>query len=156
MRKLRPREQEFWQRYLRSLPESARPLDPFVEANYCGNREITDELLALYLQGKKHAGSGLVKDYETAGDPLPQVGNYWIILDSGDNPRCLVRTVAVERHLFRNIPAKIAQAEGEGDGSVDYWKRVHGELYRPFLAQWGITSLDEAEVVTEFFELLCR
>lgn len=154
MEKLKPKEKLFWQQYLETIPEHERPIAPDVSAAFCGNREITDELLALYLLGKKTAGSGIVKDYETVGDPLPKVGGYWIILDSKEDPRCIVRTVRVVFNRFKDIPAEIAMAEGEGDCSVAYWKRVHAELYTPFLAQWGVTDLDEAEVVTEFFEMV--
>jgi uncharacterized protein YhfF len=156
LKPLKPIELSYWQRYLETLPEDARPGDALVEAGYCGNREITDELLALYLAGKKTAGSGLVQDYQTAGDPLPSPGRFWIILDSNGNPRCLVKTIRVVFNRFKDIPDEIALAEGEGDCSVGHWKGVHGELYAPYLSQWGIPDLDEAEVVTEFFEVVFK
>jgi 5-formyltetrahydrofolate cyclo-ligase len=156
VKKLKPKEEAYWRRYLDSLPRERRPSDPFVEANYCGNREITDELLGLYLSGKKTAGSGLVKDYETAGDPLPREGNYWILLDGQDNPRCIVRTTRVEIHRYRDVPAEVAAAEGEGDRSLASWKRAHAAFFAPFLSGWGIADLEEAEVVTEFFEVVYR
>lgn len=130
------------------------PPNAFVEANYCGNREITDTLLHLYLIGKKYAGSSLVKDYETAGDPLPKAGNYWIILDSSDNPRCIVKTTRVVFNKFCDVNAEIATAEGEGDCSLEYWREGHKRFFTPYLQLWNINDLDEAEVVTEFFEVV--
>lgn len=118
MDKLKPKEKLFWQQYLETLPKGKRPRAPDVSVDFCGNREITDELLVLYLLGKKTTGSGIVKDYESAGDPLPRVGGYWIILDSRDNSRCIVRTVRVVTNRFKDIPEEIAIAEGEGDLSV--------------------------------------
>lgn len=153
---MKPQDRKFWNEYLAGLPPARRPRAPHVEAAFAGNRKITDALIALYLAGKKTAGSGLVKDYVTAGDPLPKVGNYWIALDSRNRPRCLLKTLRVETNIFKNIPKRVAIAEGEGDLSVSYWQRVHRKFYSPFVKKWGIDDLDDAEVITEHFELVHR
>jgi len=57
---------------------------------------------------------------------------------------------------FKDVPFEIALAEGEGDLSLDYWRRVHTEIYLPHLAGWGISSLDDATVITEFFKIVNR
>ncbi|MEH0861723.1 ASCH domain-containing protein [Halobacteriovorax sp. DPLXC-1] len=144
--------EEFWDLYEETLDEK---LDhPHIEISIAGNAEIADELLALYLSGKKSAGSGLVKDYELAGDPLPEVDNFWIILDSKNNPRCIVKTIAVEINKFSDISKKIAEAEGEGDLSVEHWKKAHRDFFTPYLNDWGIVDLDDEDVVTEFYEVV--
>lgn len=153
---LKPNEQAYWEKYLQTLADEVKLSHALVTAGYAGNPQITDELLALYLQGKKSAGSSLMEDFQTAGDPLPEVGNYWIYLDSRGDPRCILRTDRVVTHKFKDVPPEIAMAEGEGDLSLEYWKRVHSELYKPFLRQWGIGNLDEATVVTEFFSIVYR
>ena len=153
---MKPQQRKFWDEHLAGLPPARRPRDPRVSAAFAGNRKITDGLIALYLAGKKTAGSGLVGDYLTAGDPLPRVGDYWIVLDSRSRPRLLLKTVRVEINLFKKIPKRIAVAEGEGDLSVASWKRVHGRFYAPFLKKWGIENIDDAEVITEHFELVHR
>ena len=152
--KLKLNEQEYWENYLATLNIDNRPINARVTAAFAGNSQITDELLSLYLQGKKTAGSSLVKDFLTAGDPLPQVGDHWIYLDSCSEPRCILRTDRIVTYKFRDIPLEIPVAEGEGDLSIEYWKRVHSELYKPYLNQWGISDLSEATVITEFFSLV--
>lgn len=154
MKNLKRRELAFWNEYLETLPRARRPRRSFVGASFAGNRKCTDGLLRLYLDGKKTAGSSLVLDFISVGDPLPRVGNYWILLDSRCRPRCLLRTVRTEINIFKRIPKRIARAEGEGDLSVEFWKRVHRTVYSPFLKKWGIESLDDAEVITEHFKLL--
>lgn len=157
MKPLTPREQEYWQAYLESLPADRRPAaDVHVEAGFAGNAAITDELLQLYLSGRKTAGSGLVEDFTSAGDPLPQPGNHWLYLDGQSRPRAILRTEKVVVHKFKDVPPEIAVAEGEGDLSLAYWRRVHAELYAPHLAAWGVADLNEAHVVTEFFTLVHR
>lgn len=154
MNSLKLNEQMFWDEYLLTLPESQRPENPFVEASYAGNQKITDELIQLYLTGKKTAGSSLVEDFKHAGDPLPKAGNYWIILDSSGQPKCLVKTLKTVVHKFKDVPEDIAIAEGEGDLSLSYWRSVHSQLYTPYLQKWGIDDIEDATVITEFFEVL--
>lgn len=153
---LKPQEKLYWENYLQNLPANQRPNDAFVSAGYAGTPEITDELLGLYLSGKKTAGSSILEDFLSAGDPPPKVGNYWIYLNSLGAPSCILRTERIVKHKFRDVPPEIAIAEGEGDLSVEYWKRVHSELYLPHIKQWGLEDLNDATVITEFFKIVCR
>lgn len=154
MRALKPAERVFFAEYLARLPARRRPRRPFVEASYPGRRAVADKLIRLYLAGKKCAGSSLVRDFESAGDPLPRRGNYWIALDGRGRPRLLLRTLRVEINRFGAIPRRVVAAEGEGDLSTGYWKRVHRAAWAPHLTKWGIEDLERAEVITEHFALL--
>jgi len=155
MNTLQPTAQAFWRRYLKSV--GLRDSDDLlVTASIPGNKQIADSLVSLYLDGTKKAGSGLVLDYEKAGDPLPKVGNYWIILDSNEKPVCIVKTIRIEIHSFEDVPPEVARAEGEGDLSLDYWHESHKEFFTPFLAELEIEDLNTALIVTEFFEIVYR
>lgn len=125
-----------------------------VVAGHPGSTEIADQLIDLYLSGKKLAGSSLLEDYLTAGEPLPQAGDHWIALASNGDPRCILRTERVEIHAFLEVPERVAQAEGEGDLSLKYWRDVHTQHYAPYLREWGLADIEEAGVVTEFFSLV--
>jgi uncharacterized protein YhfF len=151
---LKQLEQEYWNSYLSSFVE--KPIDTNVEASIAGNEEIADQLLELYLSGKKTAGSGLVKDYELSGDKLPKVGNHWIILDRQKNPRCIVKTLRVEIYQFDQVPEEVAIAEGEGDLSIEYWRKAHIEFFTPFLTDWKITDLDKEKLITEFYKVVYK
>jgi len=144
----------FWKTYLAAHPEVS-PSAP-VEAAFAGRREGTDALISLYLHGRKTAGSSLLRDFVSNGDPLPQPGDHWIALDSRDRPKIILKTVSTEVHRFKDVPERIAVAEGEGDLSLEYWKRVHAGFYAPHLAEWGIADIHDAEVVTEHFEIVHR
>ncbi|GAD89904.1 hypothetical protein VHA01S_029_00370 [Vibrio halioticoli NBRC 102217] len=149
-------EVKYWNEYLNSLPESDVLTDYCVEANPAGNLEITDALISLYLSGKKTAGSSLVEDFEITGDPLPKVGNYWIVLDGKNKPKLILKTVNVEIHKFKSVPEYVAIAEGEGDSSLEYWRKVHIEFFSPYLASWNIENIDESHIITEFFEVVWK
>lgn len=152
MNKLTKIEQDFWQSYLDTLPKEEVPENPFIIASHAGNEEITDELIALYLQGKKTAGSGLLKGYEVDNIPAPKLGDYWIILDRNNKPRCIVKTIEVVYNKFKDVPEEIARAEGEGGLSLEHWRDGHGKFFSEFLEQYGIEDLEEAVIVTEYFD----
>ena len=154
MKPLNDAEKQYWHDYLKTLKESERPIYPFVEASYAGNKDVTDALLQLCLNGKKVAGSSIAEDFLSAGDPLPKVGNYWIYLNSRSEPSCILLTEKVVTNKFKDVPIEIALAEGESDLSLDHWKTVHKSAYSPFLSKWGIRHIDEATVVTEFFKIV--
>ena len=147
-------ELEFWNSYLDTLKDP--PSNPIIEVGIAGNEGIADKLLDLYLQGKKTAGSGLVKDYELAGDDLPKAGNYWIILNSSKKPCCIVKTIKVELHQFDQVPIEVAVSEGEGDLSLEYWRKSHIDFFTPYLEGWGISDLDKEVLVTEFYEVVFK
>jgi len=147
-------ELEFWNKYLSTLPEKPKNLS--VRASMAGNRELANKLLNLYLIGHKTAGSGLVKDYQNCNEQLPKVGEFWIILDSNSVPKCIVKTIKVEINNFDQIPESIAIAEGEGDLSLEYWKKAHRTFFTPFLKKLGIDMLDKAQIITEHFEVVFK
>ncbi|WP_018348564.1 ASCH domain-containing protein [Longispora albida] len=156
MNRLNEAQLSFWQAYLETLPPESQPADPVVEASFAGSRESADELLDLYLTGRKTAGSSIKEDFDAAGDPLPQAGNFWILLNSQGEPGCLLRTEKTAVHKFYDVPPEVALAEGEGDLSLDHWRRVHQAAYEPHLAEWGLASIADATVVTEYFTLLFK
>lgn len=156
MKHLKPQERSYWSSYLETLPDDKKPMNAFVTAGHAGTPQITDELLALYLAGKKTAGSSVLEDYIAAGDQPPAVGNFWIFLNSSNQPSCILRTEKVVTHAFKDVPSDIAVAEGEGDLSLDYWRKVHSEIWLPLIHQWNVAELDNATVVTEFFTVVYR
>ncbi|GAB5389340.1 MAG: ASCH domain-containing protein [Alphaproteobacteria bacterium] len=146
-------EMAFWEEYASTL--KIRPRGA-VTASIAGDQNIADELLKLYLTGKKRAGSGLVRDYKKCNFPLPAVDAHWIVLNSEGKPACILRTAKVEVHQFDQVPAYVAEAEGEGDGSLEYWRKAHREFFEPYLEDLGVIDLEKEEVVTEFFELVYK
>jgi len=152
--KLKEVEIAFWNSYIKTLSLQCLPVNPWVEAAPAGNAGITDSLLQLYLDGKKCAGSSVVEDFLTNGDPVPKVGNYWIVLNSKGEPTLILKTDKVVINKFRDVPEEIAIAEGEGDLSLNFWRMVHARFFEPNLEKWGIKHIDDATIITEYFKLV--
>jgi len=149
-------ENEFWLDYLNSVSIPAKQSSCNVEASPAGNYSITDQLIELYLTGKKTAGSSLVEGFEFSHDPLPEIGDFWIVLNGKNQPRLILKTIKIEIHRFRDVPEYVAIAEGEGDLSLEYWKKSHKEFYKSNIQLWGIKDIDDAHVITEHFEVVWK
>ncbi len=62
-------------------------------------------------------------------EPIPQIGDISIILDWNGNPKCIIETIKVDKYKYKDVPNKFAEIEGEGDKSLDYWKKVHHKYF---------------------------
>lgn len=145
-----PAQLTFWENFVKRTGIDCSSV--IVEASMPGDKTIADDLVTKYLKHTKTAGSGLVKSYEMAGEPLPKIGNYWIILDSKEHPKCIAKTMRVEVNMFIDVSEEIAIAEG--DGSLENWRQVHRDFFGNYLEKLEIRDLDQALIVTEFFEIL--
>jgi uncharacterized protein YhfF len=87
--------------------------------------ELADELLALVLIGRKTATCWPARD----GDKGVVVGKRWIVKDGRDKPRAVLETVELTRRRLGEVDATLAHDEGEGDQSLDYWRRMHTEYF---------------------------
>jgi hypothetical protein len=65
----------------------------------------------------------------------------------------IIRTREVVILPFREVPAEFAHAEGEGDGSLAWWRRVHREYYVRELAGTSYTPTDDMPVVCQYFDV---
>jgi len=121
-----------------------------------GGPDIADQLCDLIVTGEKTAGSSLVKDFEAAGDSLPKEGDFHVVINSEKEPVCIIKILKTERNLFYDVPESVAAAEGEGDKSLAHWQNVHEDFFSFFLEELEIDGLENAEVITEHFEVVFK
>lgn len=112
--------------------------------------EIADELLELVLSGTKTATASAYADYEAEGEAVPVPGELSIVLDSHGSPRALLATTEVRVCAFDEVDAEHAYLEGEGDRSLESWRRVHEGVFAEH-AHGGFSP--QMSVVLERFEL---
>lgn len=87
--------------------------------------EMTDELLSLVLSGKKTATSWAA----THGSLNSEVGKKQIIEDSKGNPRAIIETTELKLQKFSEVDEAFAREEGEGDLSLEYWRKEHQRYF---------------------------
>ena len=112
--------------------------------------DLATELALLVRHGPKRATAGLASDYEDENETLPAVGDLSVILDGEGSPVCVIRTTEVEVRRFGDVEEAFAWDEGEGDRTLDWWRRAH--LW--FFEQRGTHVDGDTLMVLEHFELL--
>lgn len=113
-----------------------------------------DELAALVLAGVKTATASAYPLYALEGEPLPEAGEYSVILDGRGEAACVVRTDRVEVVPYRDVDGEQARREGEGDRSLAYWRAVHERFFREELAASGLVFTEDMPVVLEQFHMI--
>ena len=111
-----------------------------------------DGLAALVRAGIKTATCSAYDLYEAEGEDLPQAGDTSVILDSRDEAVCIIRTTRVYIVPFDEVSAEHAFREGEGDRSLEYWRKVHEVFFKEELASAGLEFSGNSKVVCEEFE----
>lgn len=113
-----------------------------------------DKLADLTLKGIKTATASALIWYETGEEPMPREGSYSVILNSGEEAVCVIRTTRVYVVPFDQVSPEHAWKEGEGDRSLEYWRRVHEEFFSGELKEIGQPFREDMGVVCEEFELV--
>ncbi|WP_167467271.1 ASCH domain-containing protein [Buttiauxella warmboldiae] len=109
---------------------------------------LANELATLIIKGIKTASCGSFASYQQE-ESAPQIGSYNIILDGQDVPVCVIRLVSMRLVRFCDVTAEFARKEGEGDLSLEYWRKEH----QRFFTREGYFS-DDMELITEEFEVV--
>ena len=167
-----PRIRTFWQEYLKSLPQGeTAPSDPPQAWHFMDEPDATseleakvrariqaaaDELGALVVAGIKTATASLEWTYAAQGEAVPQTGDLSIITNWAGEPLCLIRTTQVRRLPFNQVDAQFAYDEGEGDRSLEFWRRVHWEFFSRECAAIGRQPAETMPVICERFEVIYR
>lgn len=116
--------------------------------------DSADELSALVLEGKKTATSSAYDLYAVDGEEIPKVGDYSVILDSEERAVCIIQNISVKTVPFCDVDSEFAAKEGEGDGSLEYWRRVHREFFSGCFSEANLEFNDSISLVLEEFRVV--
>ena len=145
----------FWQSFAQTQLNDPTPR--FLEAfHFDDNQPSADELAELVLAGRKRATAGLVWSFEHAGAPIPQPGNLSVVKTFGGKPVCVIETRRVDIVAFADVSEEFAATEGEGDGSLSYWRRAHEAYFGRECGRIGRVPDPQMPVVCERFEVVYR
>lgn len=110
--------------------------------------ELASELANLIKKGIKTASCGSFASYQQE-ESAPRIGSYNIILDGQNVPVCVIRLVSLQLVRFCDINEEFARKKGEGDLSLEYWKKEH----QRFFIREGHFS-EDMELIAEEFEVV--
>jgi uncharacterized protein YhfF len=85
-----PLTDAMWAEYRRATGLSYNEYDVAAFGRGAG---LETKLAELVLVGQKRATASLLRSFALDSAPLPVIGGYWIVVDSQDNPRCILRTM---------------------------------------------------------------
>lgn len=114
-----------------------------------------DYLAALVMQKIKTATASGYDLYFIPGEEerLPQIGDYSVIEDSKEQAVCVIQTVKTKVIPFDEVGDEQAYKEGEGDRSLNYWRKVHDEFFEEDFASCGLKFDQKRKILCEEFEL---
>ena len=143
----------FWQQYLQTAPgpQDRRYFEAF---QFGAGREMANQLSRLVLDGIKTATSDLIWHIDAQEKPRWQAGDEHIVLDGDWLPVCVIRTTELEERLFRDVDERFAWDYGEGDRSLEWWRRHIFEWYAKQCRELGIEPTEEMPLLCERFEVV--
>ncbi len=129
---------------------------PYDSWYFCDTRKLADELAELVLKGIKRGTSTLSYLNEYYGEEPGKVGNYTVITDFAGNAKCVIRTEKVIYLPFGEVDKELAEIEGEGDGSLEYWRNAHGSIFKRWMESIGHRFSNESEVEFQVFKVVYK
>lgn len=87
-------------------------------------------------------------------DPLPQSGDYSIILNSKDEAVCVIQTTKTTVVPFDEVSKEHAYKEGEGDRSLSYWRAVHEEFFTKEFEETKTEFNGQTRILCEEFQVV--
>lgn len=151
--KLDPSVPVLWNAYLQQA-DGAPPTPMPLAWHFCDNEAEANECAGLVLAGRKRATTPSLKYFETRRLALPKVGDLEIVTDWDGVAQCIIRTTAVDIVRFCDVTAEYAALEGEGDGSLIYWRAVHWGYYRRELRDTDHEPQEDMPLVCQRFEVV--
>jgi uncharacterized protein YhfF len=143
-----------WAEFIAARPDIVRPDDTYSAWHFCDNEADANELALLTRSRQKRATAGDLWSYEVEHEPLPRVGDFSVITDWNDTAVCVIRTTSVEVVPFDEVTEEFAATEGEGDGSLRYWREAHQAAFTRGLSPIGKEFAPDMPVVCECFEVV--
>lgn len=142
--------QELWEAFCRGTPPEQGEYDAWAFGTEA------DLLAQLVLTGEKTATASAYPLYALEQEPLPEPGQYSVILDAGEQAVCVIQTTKVTILPFREVTSEHACKEGEGDLSLAYWRTVHEAFFTECLQEAGLPFTEDMKVVCEEFTVVYR
>lgn len=146
---------EFWKDYLKSVNKKED------EALYSGELVFEDSgftgqtQLSLVLSGAKTAVFTPLEAVEINRERPPVPGEVYIVLDSQDEPRCIIELTDVNILPFNEIPWDLAKLDGENENLED-WRSKMRELIQDEGDICGFQLRENMKIVAEIFRVIYK
>lgn len=118
-------------------------------------------LVDAILDGRKTTTTSLAQEYEIGQETLPRSGQRSVVVDSNNQPVCVIETMEVRIVPLGEVDFRHVVDEGEGHATVADWRKGHEDFWRSdemreSLEGSALTLDDETRVVLEHFRVVER
>ncbi len=141
--------------YLSSLSETERKkYQSFSSDYFCADEHNANLCAELIRIGQKSATCSLNHWYESGEEPMPTIGHLMIVTNWDGTPICIVEINSVEKCKYSDVSAEFAFLEGEGDRSLEWWRKAHWNFFAKECEELNIEPCEEMMLVLETFRVV--
>ena len=146
---------EFWKQYLKDTNQNEN------EAVYSGELVFENEgmtgrtQLSMVLSGSKTAMFTPLETIEINLEKMPVTGEVYVVLDTNDEPRCVIELTDVRIIPLNEISWELARKDGEDEDMQD-WKEKMEEFLEEEADLCGFEALPDSKIVCEIFKLIYK
>jgi uncharacterized protein YhfF len=148
-------QKDYLNSYLERFTLEQRDKHKEVEADYfCADEKNANICSELILRGKKTASCNMRYWYESGLEPMPKVGTLQVVTDWSGNPTSIIETTEISESKFSEVTAEFAALEGEGDKSLDWWRKAHWNFFSAECQEQSIQPDNDMILVLEKFKVV--
>ena len=141
--------------YLSSLSETERKkYQSFSSDYFCADEHNANLCAELIRIGQKTATCSLNHWYESGEEPMPTIDHLMIVTNWDGTPICIVEINSVEKCKYSDVSAEFAFLEGEGDRSLEWWRKAHWDFFAKECEELNIEPCEEMMLVLETFRVV--
>ena len=145
--------ENLWNDFIKNTPHNKTKEIP-LSFYFCDNKKDADECAELVVKGIKQATATSLWWFEKNNEPLPKIGEQYIITDWAGNAKAIIETTKLEQVPYNKITAKFAKIEGEGDKSLKYWKKVHKAYFTREMTPFNEEFDENMIIICEHFKTI--
>jgi uncharacterized protein YhfF len=144
---------DFWTRFCGA--DGGISADEPYQIWYFGDSQaMADELVSLVIDGTKTATASLLSVDEIQPETAPVERGYSVVTDFAGSPKCVIRTEELRLQPFEDVDEHFAFDEGEGDRTLENWRKVHQAYFSREAEEVGVNFSARSMVVCERFKLI--
>ena len=140
-----------WECFVRQYPKYRNISIP-KHFYFCDNEQDANTCAELVVKKIKQATAPSVWWYEYHNEPMPKVGDLFIVTDWHGEAKAIIEITALEQVRFKDVGEAFAYAEGEGDKSLAYWRNVHTDYYSREMEKAGVHFNENILISCEYFQ----
>lgn len=147
--------ERLWSAFLKENPNNRIKNTP-LSFYFCDNEKDADECAELVVKGIKQATATSLWWFEKNNETLPKVGDQYVVTNWNGYAKAVIETIKIEQIPYNQITSEFAAVEGEGDKSLEYWKRVHEAYYKREIEPYGDKFDENMIIVCEYFKTIYK